>query len=93
MEKHKRALSLVGKTVTIVRGEYRGKIFKVQDYWDRLTGLSWIIARGNSTCLDYGRRVDKENLPMDNEVLFGHIGHRSLLMHVSDLIDEQEQLF
>jgi hypothetical protein len=88
---HKEESSLRGQTLKIIRGAFKGKEFFVRDWWDRVGGHSWIMPKGSEVCLAYGKRVNDENLPIDNEVLFGKIGHLWLLIHLSEL-ETQEQL-
>lgn len=92
MQKRQRPHEFAGKSVKIERGLHKGKIFQCQDYWDRLTGMSWVIARGNPACLEYGKRAQDERLPFNNDVLLGRIGHYTVLIHVSELVSEQESL-
>ncbi len=60
--------------------------FIVEDWWDRLSGGSWMFARGNPACLAYAMRSGLSGLPTDNEVVYGKtkngLGH---LVHASEL--------
>ena len=79
-EPHPRA----GETVTLTDGDQ----FHVEDYWDRVSGGSWMHAVGNPACLKYAVHSAKKSLPIDNEVLYGKIGGLGYLVHVSE-INEQ----
>jgi len=59
--------------------------YKIIDWWDRLNEKSWMFSEGNPAALAYAMRVGDGNLPMDNEVVYGHIGSLGLLVHVSEL--------
>lgn len=76
---------LAGETVTIQKGKYKGCEYRVEDYWDKLTGGSWGCAQGNPACLMYAARTIGTDIPMDDEVLYGKIGLLGHLVHVSEL--------
>lgn len=91
-EKHEKA----GQTLTvnlkgpIAMGMDAGKRsmeFTVEDWWDKVSGISWMFAEGNPACLAYAIRTGISGIPMDDEVVYGHnkengMGH---LVHVSEL--------
>lgn len=60
--------------------------YKVEGYWDTITGGSWMFANGNPACLAYAVRSAVADLPTDNNVLYGKtpdgLGH---LVHVSEI--------
>lgn len=82
-----------GQTMTLSRplrlqpptGMYDGR-FTVEDWWDRVAGVSWKHANGNPAAMIYGMRSAFAELPFDDEVVYGHdesgFGH---LVHVSEL--------
>lgn len=88
---------LAGQTVTL--GDHagdpgRGMVvpgaqFTIEDWWDRVAGMSWTVADGNLAALHYGLRIGLRGLdvPPDDEVVYGHDecshGH---LVHVSELL-------
>lgn len=84
---------LAGKTVALTfsfdgPGEQVGT-FRVEDYWDRVSGGSWMTAVGNPAALKYAIRTAAASLPMDDEVVYGKDEHgRGHLVHVSELGDE-----
>lgn len=88
---HPERSPLAGKTVTVNANipqvgpgphEYR-----VEDYWDRVSGGSWMFAEGNPAAMMYGIRSGMSGLPLDNEVLYGKIGAFGHLIHVSEVQD------
>lgn len=62
-----------------------GDLFQVEDYWDRLTGGSWLYANGNPACLDYAVRLACSGLPLDDEVVYGKVRGLGYLVHVTEL--------
>lgn len=65
--------------------------YYVEDWWDRLTGGSWMFAEGNPAALQYAMRSGLKGLPIDNEALYGHIespGGLGMIIHVSELREE-----
>lgn len=74
-----------GQVVIIKRGEHAGQEYRVEDYWDRVSGKSWMHSAGNPACLMYAIRAGKAVLPPDDEVLYGKIGPFGHLVHVSEL--------
>ena len=92
MEIHKEPSILSRKTVTIKKGvshpqlgDMTGMEYEVEDWWDRDSGGSWMTANGNPACLIYAVRKAQNNLPMDNEVLYGKIGPFGHLVHISEI--------
>jgi hypothetical protein len=82
---------LAGKTVMVQLAKdaphFRtGEQYTVEDYWDRVTGSSWLTANGNPAAMHYAMRSGLGQLPMDDEVVYGKdgrgLGH---LVHVSEL--------
>lgn len=62
-----------------------GSLFQVEDYWDRITGGSWMNAEGNPAALVYAVRSAIAGLPTDNEVVYGKAHGLGVLVHVSEL--------
>lgn len=92
--KHPEAHPLAGRTVVLNDtakdglGEVvPGTEFRVEDYWDRVSGGSWMFAEGNPACLKYAMRTGLSggNIPLDDEVVYGKIGPFGHLVHVSEL--------
>jgi hypothetical protein len=76
---------LAGTTVTVKAGQK----FRVEDWWDRVGGFPWNSTRAadNWACKDYAARVGDEQLPRDDEVLYGKVGPYGKLIHASQLGD------
>lgn len=76
-----------GKTVKIRDTVLKigGSEFRVEDWWINVAGMSWTVARGNPAALNYGARSGLFGLPLDDEVLYGKIGHFGYLVHVSEV--------
>lgn len=60
-------------------------VFTVEDWWDKIAGESWMFAEGNPAAMIYGMRSGISGLPLDNEVVYGHIGGIGHLVHVSEI--------
>lgn len=76
---------LAGQTVTIANGSLAGKVYRVEDWWDRVSGGSWMWAEGNPAAIKYAMRCGLDRLPMDDEVVYGHIDGFGNLVHVTEL--------
>ena len=84
-EKH----PLTGKTVILNckpdPHKLNGQEFIVEDWWENVSGKSWMVCNGNPVCLEYAMRSAFANLPTDNEVLYGKISTHGHLVHVSEI--------
>lgn len=98
---HNEAHELAGKTVKLKDtipsdpDGLAGQDFRLEDWWDHLTGGSWMFAQGNPACLKYAMRSSLQSppLPLDDEVVYGKVGAFGHLIHVSELgeiVDEGE---
>src|SRR6266540_4378071 len=95
MEKkmHNESSDLAGKTVRIKEGVrdpmqamvLPGELYRIEDWWDKLTGKSWQEATGNIAALKYAIRAAYNFLSPDDEVLYGHIGAFGHLVHISEI--------
>jgi hypothetical protein len=85
MSIHTQAHHLAGKTVAIVSGALAGSEYRVEDWWDRLAGKSWMYCDGNPACIDYALRSSRDGLPTDDDVVYGKVGPVGKLVHVSQL--------
>lgn len=61
--------------------------FRVEDWWDRLLGKSWMDCDGNPAALIYALRNGMARLPFDDEVIYGKIGPFGHLVHVSEILE------
>lgn len=73
-------------------------IVEIEDWWDHLTGGSWLDADGNPAAMIYAIRAGFAELPMDDEVVYvkakmidepnsPRLGH---IVHVSELEPVEE---
>lgn len=64
--------------------------FRLEDWWDRLTGGSWMTADGNPAAMMYAVRAGTTGLPIDDRVVYGKIGPFGHLIHVSEIVEENQ---
>lgn len=57
----------------------------VDDWWDRMNGKSWRENPGNPAAMMYGIRAELSGLPLDDEVIYGHVNGLGYLVHVSEI--------
>lgn len=62
-----------------------GQEYRLEDWWDRLGQGSWKAGVGNLACMQYALRIPRDNLPTDDEVVYGKIGAFGHLIHESEL--------
>jgi hypothetical protein len=59
----------------------------IEDWWDKLTGKSWMFSGGNPACIVYAIRGGVNQLPTDDDVFYGKseqgFGH---LVHSSEVV-------
>lgn len=92
---HDQVHPLAGKVVRLspkAQDPHRNEVvpdteFRVEDWWDHLTGGSWSTADRNPAALKYAMRAGFAFLPWDDEVVYGKIGAFGHLVHVSELGD------
>jgi len=67
-----------------------GMDYRVEDWWDRVSGGSWMYANGNPACLIYAIRsaVQTPPLPVDDKVLYGKVDGLGVLLHESEIAEE-----
>jgi hypothetical protein len=67
--------------------DFGGNEYVVEDWWDHLTGGSWMDAKGNPACIVYAIRTGfaEHEVPTDDEVLYGKIGSYGHLLHISEI--------
>ena len=65
-----------------------GADFRIEDYWDRVSGRSWGDSVGNIACINYATRMGLAGGPSDDEVVYGKINGLGYLVHVSELSSE-----
>ena len=92
---HNESSSLAGKTVKLIdefdhpQFKMAGQEMIIEDWWDKISGGSWMNAEGNPACLIYAMRTgfSKCSVPMDNEVLYGKFQGMGVLVHTSEIKD------
>lgn len=87
---------MAGQTVQVRMTTFGGghnniEDFEVEDWWDHLTGKSWMISSGNFAAMNYAMRSGFAGLPTDDEVVYGHIGALGYLVHVSEFVTPQSE--
>ena len=92
---HQDKSALAGKTVRVADWVnhpqfvgFGGAHIEIEDWWDRVSGKSWMDCNGNPACLVCAVRAgfSGKPIPTDNEVLYGKthdgLGH---LVHLSEV--------
>lgn len=89
---HNEPHPLAGKTVKLKPSathfqvhDFGGSEFRLEDWWDRVSGNPWGLCKGNPACIVYAMRCATNKLPFDNEVVYGKVGHFGHLVHISEL--------
>jgi hypothetical protein len=85
---HTESHPMSGQDVKVALANHRPitlESFTVEDWWDKLTGGSWMFAEGNPAAMIYAMRSGISGLPLDDEVIYGHIGGIGCLVHVSEI--------
>jgi hypothetical protein len=92
---HTESHPLAGQTVKIKDGTQDptqscvvgGAEYRIEDWWDTLTGKSWMLSDGNWAAMHYALRsaLVEPMLPIDDEVVYGKIGAFGHIVHVSEL--------
>lgn len=84
--------NLAGKTVKLKDNakhpqfpNFGGSEIVIEDWWDNLTGGSWMNANGNPAVMIYGMRSGFNGLPTDDKVLYGKLGAFGVLVHISEI--------
>lgn len=89
---HKESHPQAGQTVRIKDGTIDpaqqlvvgGAEYRIEDWWDKLTGRSWAEPQTPAE-VQYIVRSAYNNLPLDEEVVYGKIGNLGHLVHVSEI--------
>lgn len=84
---HHAAHPRAGQTVTVDLGN-GPEPYRIEDWWDRVSGGSWMFAEGNPACLAYAFRTAGAT-PIDDEVVYGKAKNgRGHLVHISEIKEE-----
>ena len=67
-----------------------GDHYRIEDWWQNVSGKSWQICQGNPACLQYAVRTGfaRPIMPTDDEVVYGKVGSLGHLIHISELGEE-----
>ncbi len=91
---HEQPSKYAGMTMKVKEGishpqvsNFGGSEIKIEDWWDRVNGVSWMRSVGNPTALIYAMRtgMSPKKVPIDDEVLYGKIDGLGHLVHVSEI--------
>ena len=89
---HNQPSPLAGKTVKIkstIKG-IGGYSIRVEDWYDRINGKSWMDSNGNPAAMGYAWRAGTSGLPKDNQVVYGKIEGSGYIVHLNELEDNPE---
>jgi hypothetical protein len=81
---------LAGKFVTLelkgMHPQLEGKEkYRIEDWWIRVAGKSWMDCVGNPACLLYAMHSAYAKLPDDDYVVYGKVGPFGHLIHITEL--------
>jgi hypothetical protein len=82
---HSQPFEGAGKTYALDAKGIDSETIRVEDYWDRVTGQSWMFASGNPSALKYAVRAGVAGIPADDEVVYGKVDGFGHIVHVSEL--------
>jgi hypothetical protein len=84
---HGQAFEGAGKTYELnAKGiDVDGKKIRVEDYWDRVFGESWMFANGVPAAIAFAVRSAVAGLPIDDDVVYGKVDGIGHIVHVSEL--------
>ena len=88
---HTESSEFRGKTIKLPGdkkslNDLAGQEYRVEDWWDVVSGGSWMFAEGNPAAIQYAIRIGlAADVPMNDEVLYGKVGAPGYLIHVSEL--------
>jgi hypothetical protein len=90
---HDRQHPLAGRVVRLPNdmgagdgaGELAGREFRIEDWWDHVTGASWKDASGNPAVVQYAVRAIIKGLPANDDVVYGKVGALGYLLHVTEV--------
>ena len=83
---------LAGKTVKIKSGDLAGLEITIEDWWENVSGKSWMASGFSPAAVQYAARVQRANLPRDDDVVYGKVlSGIGCLVHVSELDRDKEK--
>lgn len=84
-ESHPNAGESVSVRVKSMEGDIEATAV-IEDWWDRVSGESWMTSDGNPAAVIYALRSGIKELPIDNEVVYVKIQSLGHLIHVSEIL-------
>lgn len=66
-------------------GDPREGECRVEDWWDRMNGVSWMHSGSNPAALQYAMRSAQAHLPIDDDVVYVKIGPFGHILHSTEL--------
>lgn len=86
---NKKKSKYAGKTVQFAYGNVSGSMV-VEDYWHHVSGYSWMDSAAIAAA-NYAKRVYRDGLPIDDEVVYGKVGALGYLIHVTEIKDVDDE--
>lgn len=87
-----------GKNVKVKQGvgkssfgeDMSGEDFEIEDWWENISGVSWMDSNGNPAALEYAIRSavygKNNNVPaFSNDVVYGKINGFGHIFHINEL--------
>jgi hypothetical protein len=74
-----------GEIKLIIKGKYKGHRIRIEDTWENISGRKIMDSCKNFSELNYHKRVNEDNLPLDDNVYYGKIDHLGYIVHASEL--------
>lgn len=86
---------LAGQTVkldlTIDMPDFEsGMDYTIEDWFDNVTGSSWMDADGNIAAMMYALRAGFGGIPLDDDVLYGKTAGFGYLVHGNEIVYPEE---
>lgn len=83
---HNESHPLTGKTVKVdLNGDGELVDLEIEEWWDVLTGTSWMMSNGNPAALNYALRAGQQGLPLNDEVVYGKVDGLGEIVHVNQI--------
>jgi len=80
---------LAGKALEFLIPQIPGErfVFEIEDWWDNISPKPWTECEelGNPACVEYGRRCIMDRRRRDNEVVYGKLRGKGLIVHNEEL--------
>ena len=60
-------------------------VAQLEDYWDRVSNMSWKDGVGNPAAIQYSFRAGAAGLPLDDDVVYVKINGLGHIVHTSEI--------